>query len=539
MIAGFHELRRSEDGQALVLGAVFGLVLMLCVLGTVNLGRAVYDKVQLQAAADAAAYSQAAVEARVMNFTAYTNRAMVVHYASLMAATTYLTYIHFEWVFLEALLEVARYIPYIGGVFATMQQILKVVVTTLDVAVAALAPLLTAANIVLYGLQEGAWWSVYLGRLARALPPEAHSGDSPAHPYQAIWPHLIPAANQAVFAQTRGHVTMPQNTAEAARILLNHESDAVQLARLHMLEVANSARQPWVATGDRSADPSASPMARHFQWRLVPGHLWYGSHARTELGTFPPGSGASSTAQIWSGQQAFLKWQFKAFGISFAGTRPIFTFVGMDQIAPSVSPFKDSYFRSWRPGAILGVAFDVLVPGLGRFFDGIETYANRTLPSPDKRLFTLTPYVSFSPRANSKPGLGPFGALGNFGQPDVLVGLAKDGRDANAEPAAARTYRRRFSWDGEQAGHAAVEFRSTAADGPRLPGMPRDLQLLHEGQNAFAAAQVYYHRPGDWKEMPNLFNPLWGARLMPVTESNVAARLGLTGVPLLQKLLLH
>ena len=76
MIGALHRLRRCEEGQALVLAAIFGLVLMLCVLGTVNLGRTVYQKVQLQAAADAAAYSQAAVEARVMNFTAYTNRAM-------------------------------------------------------------------------------------------------------------------------------------------------------------------------------------------------------------------------------------------------------------------------------------------------------------------------------------------------------------------------------------------------------------------------------------------------------------------------------
>ncbi|MCA1827642.1 MAG: pilus assembly protein TadG-related protein, partial [Myxococcales bacterium] len=54
MLQKWHELRRSEEGQTLVVAAIFGLILMLCVLGTVNLGRAVYDKVQLQAAADSA-----------------------------------------------------------------------------------------------------------------------------------------------------------------------------------------------------------------------------------------------------------------------------------------------------------------------------------------------------------------------------------------------------------------------------------------------------------------------------------------------------
>jgi hypothetical protein len=39
--------------------------------------------------------------------------------------------------------------------------------------------------------------------------------------------------------------------------------------------------------------------------------------------------------------------------------------------------------------------------------------------------------------------------------------------------------------------------------------------------------------------MPNFFNPLWGARLMPVMESNAAAALGLNSLPQLQKLLTH
>src|SRR4030081_1361200 len=116
MISALHRLKADEEGQTLVLAAIFGLVLMLCVLGTVNLGRAVYHKVQLQAAADSAAYSQAALEARVMNLTAYTNRAMVVHYASLMAATSYLTWVHFIWTGLKPTLGILRHAPYIGPI---------------------------------------------------------------------------------------------------------------------------------------------------------------------------------------------------------------------------------------------------------------------------------------------------------------------------------------------------------------------------------------------------------------------------------------
>src|SRR2546428_7782440 len=203
-----NPLRRSEEGQALVLAAIFGLVLMLCVLGTVNLGRTVYQRVQSEAAAAAAAYSRAGVEARVMNFTAYTNRAMVVHYASVMAATSYLTWLHFIWAGLKPLLEVLGHLPYIGPIASAIENGLGALVRVLDAGIAALCPLLSAANMLLYGLQEGAWHSAWL-RLGRPLPPEAHSGDSAAHPYQPIWPAGPPPADQAVLAHTPGPSTMP------------------------------------------------------------------------------------------------------------------------------------------------------------------------------------------------------------------------------------------------------------------------------------------------------------------------------------------
>ena len=226
MMAQMCALRRSEEGQALLLAAVFSLVLMVCVLGTVNLGRAVCDKVQLQSAADAAAYSQAALEARVMNFTAYTNRAMVVHYASMMAATSYLTWLHFIWAGLKPLLEILQGVPFIGPIAAAIDTALAELLRILDGGIAALCPWLSSANLMLYALQEGAWHSMWL-RLGLPAPPEAHSGDSPAQPYKTIWPHLLPLVNQAVFAQTRGHLTMPQDAAESLEILKASKREAV------------------------------------------------------------------------------------------------------------------------------------------------------------------------------------------------------------------------------------------------------------------------------------------------------------------------
>ena len=87
----------------------------------------------------------------------------------------------------------------------------------------------------------------------------------------------------------------------------------------------------------------------------------------------------------------------------------------------------------------------------------------------------------------------------------------------NRENGAEKTYSRRFaSAIGGKAEKADLGYID--ADWPHIDKLP----LLHKGLNAFAAAQVYYHRPGDWRETPNFFNPLWGARLMPVAESNTA-----------------
>jgi hypothetical protein len=528
-----HDLQKSEDGQTLVLAAVFGVVVALCVLWTVNVGRAVYDKVQLQNAADEAAYSQAAVEARVMNYTAYTNRAMVVHYASVMAATSYLTWVHFMYGGLKPVLNSLKLLQEvgIGEVAVVIDEVLQTLVAVLDTAVAALVPLLSAANLMLWSIQEGAWAAVYAKLLlAPTAWPEAHGGDTPKNAYQPIWPNVIPALNATTFAQTRGKLTLPQDVAQSAKMLVDSKDPDVQLARMQLVEIANSARQPWVAHG---GDPSISPLGRHWKWKLSfgIGQLELGNVSRTELGAFAPGTSgvanvANQLSQIWSGERLQGRADLSLGLFSLSGKIDFLTFAAMDQAFAA----KGSYFNYWAPGVVAKTLLAATMPGFGA---ALAVGGGAPLPTPDQRVFFLSPYVSFAPRAKSTPGFGPTGSLGNFAQPDVVVGLAKEGVDYNREPAGIAVGKK-FSWNGK----ASIDLGYTDADWPKIIGKG-DLALLHKGLNAFAAAQVYYHRPGEWREQPNLFNPLWGARLMPIAESNVYAKLGLSKVPLLQKYLSH
>ena len=302
-----------------------------------------------------------------------------------------------------------------------------------------------------------------------------------------------------------------------------------------MMEIANSARQPWVAYGDRYDDPALSPMARHFRWGFSVGiaSVQLGSAGRTEMGAYAPRSGLArgptAQPQIWSAQR--LQLVAEAFG--FTKRLNVLSVVEMDQLyAPFPRPEHQYALLFSLPGWL-----KALLPAIALVRDAMSDSLQASAPTPAQRMFWMAPYVYFAPQARAKPGVGPAGAPGNFGQPDVVIGLALEER--GADTSASAVYRRRFSWNGRSAGAAAVDFRWKEGDAPAIPGLPPALQPLRRGLNVFAAAQAYYHRPGDWKEMPNFFNPLWGARLVPVLETNVAAKLGLTGVPALRQLLLH
>lgn len=72
----------NEGGQTLLLTVMVLVVLAVSLLTLLDIGEAVHEKIVLQDAADAAAYSAAVWEARFMNLAAYTNRAMVAHLAT-------------------------------------------------------------------------------------------------------------------------------------------------------------------------------------------------------------------------------------------------------------------------------------------------------------------------------------------------------------------------------------------------------------------------------------------------------------------------
>jgi hypothetical protein len=77
--AARRPLRRQQRGQAIVFMLLSASIIMLLGLMLFNSGIVTSEKMQLQNAADAAVYSVSTIEARDLNFTAYTNRAMIAN----------------------------------------------------------------------------------------------------------------------------------------------------------------------------------------------------------------------------------------------------------------------------------------------------------------------------------------------------------------------------------------------------------------------------------------------------------------------------
>lgn len=74
-----HSGRTQQSGQAIVLVLLLTMIGVLGAIALVSTGTLTSEKIQLQNAADATAYSVSTIEARDLNYTAYMNRAMVAN----------------------------------------------------------------------------------------------------------------------------------------------------------------------------------------------------------------------------------------------------------------------------------------------------------------------------------------------------------------------------------------------------------------------------------------------------------------------------
>lgn len=112
----------SQAGQALVLAIAFAAVLAGGSLWAFSWGQAVNDKLRLQNAADAAAYSAAVWEARSLNFQAYTNRAIVANEVAVAQFVSLRSWSSYMGRTLGNLSRLTSWVPSVGAALASVAQ---------------------------------------------------------------------------------------------------------------------------------------------------------------------------------------------------------------------------------------------------------------------------------------------------------------------------------------------------------------------------------------------------------------------------------
>ncbi|MGE0310601.1 MAG: hypothetical protein AB7P21_03120 [Lautropia sp.] len=115
--------RRSQRGQAIVLGLCLLMIGALVVLLQFSAGQAVAAKSRLVNATDAAAYSTGVWRARAMNYYAYTNRAIVANEVAIAQAATMVSYAKYLERLTDNVNDVAQYVPYVGEISEALKEI--------------------------------------------------------------------------------------------------------------------------------------------------------------------------------------------------------------------------------------------------------------------------------------------------------------------------------------------------------------------------------------------------------------------------------
>ncbi|MCP3058875.1 pilus assembly protein [Myxococcus sp. K38C18041901] len=508
MFSLLRRLRRDERGQALVMGAVAMLVLAVTVMASVSIGHGVHQKIKLQDAADAQAYSLAVKEARAYNFLAYTNRAMVVHYSAMLTFMSYVSHALYLDMTIGKLASVAQYIPGIGAIFKAVQTLIKAWKKTVETVARLLIPLLSALNVALWLAQE----AMMMGTLKDLLltggettlmgtDPKSRPGPSMSngsalgaimgkynvnHSNLKNFLHIIddgPRGSDKTFS-----LTDPTGLAQRAR-LLNQNKNILSdpdLAKYRLLmgNLANGVRRQWTAEGK-----NVLLVGRKWSLKLcVPPVIQFriDKVADSQIKSFDETFQGNRRDQLFASDDIKIEWRMPC-------------------------PYFGGANKGWK--TILDLDFRAAADKRGGFH---QVYG--TTKTDDHHGWEgITPFLT-TDTSFVDPWHNHFSAACNVTllskdmiskpQPFHLDGL----RTGEGFLKSARS--KRFDDEGESilGGMLDITWNLTGgANGKRVA----EFRKATGGMMAMAVGRAIYHRPGVWKEEPNFFNPLWTARLAP------------------------
>ncbi|WP_224245582.1 TadE/TadG family type IV pilus assembly protein [Hyalangium gracile] len=486
-------MRRDERGQAMVIGVIALLVLCVTVMTSVSIGHGVYSKIKLQDAADAQAYSLAVKEARAYNFLAYTNRAMIVHYSAMLTVMSYVSHA----VYLDKTIRVAasylKAIPVIGGIFAAVETAIKTWKTVVETVSRGLVPILTALNVALWLAQEAMLVGTVLDLITFNETEVIAGTDKNAMTgYAMDFDYTSTSGWEALAANVTTNFSNAKNflhaiddgphssestidwsdpTGLGKRSKLMKKDNALSdpdmaKYRLLMGNLANAVRREWTAKGK---GPILIGRDWDFHLCVVVGELRINKTADSQIKSFSENFENNRKDQLYASDD-----------ISIDVRIPCFNFLsGWDTV------------------------FELRFRAAADARDGYHQEYGRRKTDNHHPWLGITPFLT-SDTSFMKPWQY------HFSYPCSLVILTKD-MIAKQQIFNMQTEYMKGSGTYDENGVLDLTWDMVGGDSPSA----QNFREKTGGMMALAVGRAIYHRPGDWKEEPNFFNPVWTARLAP------------------------
>ncbi|ATB34696.1 pilus assembly protein [Cystobacter fuscus] len=462
-------LLRRERGQAMVLFALTLLLLTLMVLMTLGFGMRAKERVEIQMAADAAAYSQAVSVARTFNAIAVMNRAQVAHMVAMAGTQSLISYGSQQY---AAMMHGPCPIP--TAEWSSLDEAAATQVQQLQ----GRAGAMYRASLALYGKLLGNHLAgqQLAARMAREVNPELRAlpeGDRKSLAEvnggngSLDYDDLMDQERDGTVPKTSGAV-LPTG-GNQGRVTLNATMGSLGWTWVHNRESGSAG----FGTGGAAQNPSF----KH-----------YGSASQMDSSTYSTVSGRNS----WAHDHGRAVPIICPDGSTVPDIEATDTWVMSDEKQSK----QDQHVYGAKPP-----------PGQGS--EGDTTVDERHTLGACVVCPGIWPYsVGFN------VGLLQGNAARNdFGQPKLYTVLSRD----YASPSRRKRpdpwnlfFRFRFAND-------TVEFDNASSEG-RIRSTGRgDVQ---RNQVALSAGLAYYHRPrpaaegGGWREPPNFLNPFWRATLV-------------------------
>jgi hypothetical protein len=426
-------------------------------------------------------------------------------------------------VYLDKTIRVAasylKVIPVIGAIFAAVEQAIRIWKQAVETVSQVLIPVLTALNIALWLAQEAMLLGTVLDMITFSATEVIANTDKNA---------------QAGYAMDFDYTSAAGWEALAANVTTNF-SNAKNM--LHVLDDGPHSSESTIDWSDPTGLRKRSKLIRDnnlsdpdmAKYRLLMGNLANG--VRREWTAV--GKGPFLIGRRWNLNLCLAAFQIrinktadsqiKSFDEDFENNRKDQLYAG-DDIRIQARPL--CFFGRWR--TVFRLNFRAAADAQGGFHQ--EYGSNKT--DDHHPWYGITPFLH-SDTSFIKPWQY------HFSYPCSLVVLTKD----------MMTNKQVFNLQTEYMKGSGTYTDNGVLDltWDKVGGTGMEATYFREktgGMMALAVGRAVYHKPGNWKEEPNFFNPVWNARLAPaathweqetmkimITEwESIEARFGRNGI---------